>query len=129
VILVDTSVWVDHLRAGDTALAGLLEAGAVLAHPFVIGELALGNLRQREMVLSALADLPQAKVATDAEALHFIGAHALFGCGIGYVDAHLLAAVRLSAGAALWTRDKRLHTVAERLRMTPDQMRPGALNT
>ncbi len=68
-ILADTSVWVDHLRAGDKALAALLDAGMVLAHPFVIGELALGNLRQREIVLNALADLPQASVATDAEVL------------------------------------------------------------
>lgn len=128
-ILVDTSVWVDHLRAGDAALAGLLETGMVLTHLFVIGELALGNLRQRDMVLSALADLPRAKVATDAEVLHFIDAHALFARGIGYVDAHLLASARLSAGAALWTRDQRLHTVAERLGLTRGQMSPGGLNT
>lgn len=121
-ILVDTSVWVDHLRAGNEALAGLLEAGAVLAHPHVIGELALGHLSQREAVLEALFDLPQAEVATDAEVLHFIRQHALFGQGIGYVDAHLLAATRLSAGARLWTRDKRLLAVAERLRLaTPEQ--------
>lgn len=127
-ILVDTSVWVDHLRAGDKALAELLEAGMVLAHPFVIGELALGDLRQREVVLSALADLPQAGVATDREVLHFIDQHTLFGRGIGYVDAHLLAAVRLSTGASLWTRDKRLHTVADRLGLTPPQARPGDAN-
>ncbi len=114
-ILVDTSVWVDHLRAGDKMLAGLLEAGRVLAHPFVIGELALGNLRQRELVLTTLQDLPRAGVATDHEVLRFISQHALFGLGIGYVDAHLLAAVRLTAAAALWTRDKRLRGVAERL--------------
>lgn len=113
-ILVDTSVWVDHLRTGDKMLVDLLAAGRVLAHPFVIGELALGNLRQRDLVLSALGDLPQASVATAEEVLHLIGQHALFGFGIGYVDAHLLAAVRLSAGAALWTRDKRLHGAADR---------------
>lgn len=116
-ILVDTSVWVDHLRAGDKALAALLEAGTVLAHPFVIGELALGNLRQREIVLDALSNLPQASVATDAEVLHFIDHHALFGRGVGYVDAHLLAAVRLTAGTELWTNDKRLHGVANQLRL------------
>lgn len=127
-ILVDTSVWVDHLRAGDQALANLLETGTVLAHPFVTGELALGDLRQREIVLSALADLPHANVATDAEVLHFIDRHALFGRGIGYVDAHLLAAVRLSAGATLWTRDKRLHAVADRLGLTPGQAGPGDTN-
>jgi predicted nucleic acid-binding protein len=115
VILADTSVWVDHLRAGDEALATLLDGGMVLAHPFVIGELALGNLRQREVVLKALADLPHANVATDAEVLHFIEHHALSGRGIGYVDAHLLAAVTLTAGAKLWTKDKRLHGVAVQL--------------
>ncbi|MDR3470032.1 MAG: type II toxin-antitoxin system VapC family toxin [Xanthobacteraceae bacterium] len=114
-ILVDTSVWVKHLRAGDAALVAQLHAGMVLAHPFVIGELALGNLRQRDVVLTALADLPHASVATDAEVLHFIERHALFGRGIGYVDAHLLAAVRLTAGAELWTNDKRLYGVAFQL--------------
>ena len=114
-ILADTSVWVDHLRASDKALAALLDAGMVLAHPFVIGELALGNLRQREIVLKALADLPHASVATDAEVLHFIERHALFGSGIWYIDAHLLAAVQLTASAELWTNDKRLHSVAAKL--------------
>ena len=114
-ILADTSVWVDHLRASDNALAALLDTGMVLAHPFVIGELALGNLRQREIVLTALADLPHARVATDAEVLHFIERHALFGRGIGYIDAHLLAGVHLTAGAELWTNDKRLHGVAAQL--------------
>jgi len=115
VILVDTSVWVDHFRMGDKALAGLLEAGEVLAHPFVIGELALGDLRQREIVLEALSDLPCASVAADKEVLHFIDRHALFGRGLGYVDAHLLAATRLTSGAKLWTRDKRLKEVAAEL--------------
>ena len=114
-ILADTSVWVDHLRAGDKTLAALLDAGMVLAHPFVIGELALGNLRQREIVLTALADLPHAIVATDEEVLHFIERHAISGRGIGYIDAHLLAAATLTAGAGLWTKDKRLHGVAVQL--------------
>jgi predicted nucleic acid-binding protein len=87
----------------------------VLGHPFVIGELALGSLGQLQTVLTALSDLPQATVATDYEALHFIEHHALFGRGVGYIDIHLLAAVRLTAGAALWTRDKRLHAVASQL--------------
>jgi predicted nucleic acid-binding protein len=115
VILVDTSVSVDHLRVGDKALGSLLDAGMALAHPFVIGELALGNLRQRGIVLSALSNLPHASVATDAEVLHFIDRHALFGRGIGYVDTHLLAAARLTAAAELWTNDKRLHGVAVQL--------------
>jgi predicted nucleic acid-binding protein len=112
VILVDTSVWVDHLRASDAVLVGLLDAGMVLTHPFVIGELALGNLGQRETVLSALSDLPRAIVATDAEVLHFIDRYTLFRRGVGYVDTHLLAAVQLTAGAKLWTCDKRLHGTA-----------------
>jgi predicted nucleic acid-binding protein len=125
VILADTSVWVDHLRASDKVLAALLDTGLVLAHPFVIGELALGNLRQREIVLNALADLPHASVATDAEVLHFIERHALSGRGIGYIDAHLLAAVQLTAGAELWTNDKRLRGVAVKLGLafTPRQHR------
>jgi hypothetical protein len=115
VILVDTSVWIDHLRGGDRHLAALLEAGSVLAHAFVTGELALGDLKQRDLILTSLHDLPQAAVATDAEVLHFIEETALFRSGIGYVDAHLLAAVRLTAGARLWTRDKRLAQVAREL--------------
>lgn len=114
-ILVDTSVWVDHLRHGDAELTGFLKAGQVLAHRFVTGELALGSLQNRDMILSALLDLPQANVATDEEVLRFIAHHALFGIGIGYIDAHLLAAVRLSPGALLWTRDKRLLAASARL--------------
>ena len=111
-ILVDTTVWVDHLRAGDKGLAGLLEGGLVVTHPFVIGEIALGHLSPRDEVLRLLANLPTAIVATDGEILEFIDTHKLFGRGIGYIDTHLLAAVKLSAGAALWTRDKRLHGMA-----------------
>jgi predicted nucleic acid-binding protein len=115
VILIDTSVWVDHLRTGNARLGGLLDSGRVLGHPFVTGELALGNLRQRALVLNALRELPQATVATDEEVLHFIDRRTLFGLGIGYVDAHLLAAVRLTTGAKLWTRDRRLQAVATQL--------------
>ena len=114
-ILVDTSVWVDHLRAGDVTLTGLLEDGEVLVHPFVIGELALGDLRRRDDILDMLAGMPQAEVATDPEVLQFIHRHALFALGIGYVDAHLLAAARLTSGAAIWTRDRRLSAAADRL--------------
>jgi predicted nucleic acid-binding protein len=113
-ILIDTSVWVDHLRGGDTALGALLVGGDVLGL-FVTGELALGNLRQRDLVLNALRELPQAAVAADEEVLHFIDRQALFELGIGYVDAHLLAAVRLTAGTKLWTRDRRLQGVATQL--------------
>lgn len=114
-ILVDTSIWIDHLRARDEQLTQLLEAGQVLAHPFVIGELALGNLRNRDAVLGALQDMPQAGVATEPEVLHFIGKKGLFGLGIGYIDAHLLAAVLLTPGSLLWTRDKRLLAASSRL--------------
>jgi predicted nucleic acid-binding protein len=115
VILVDSSVWVDHLRKGDAILARILNAERVLAHPFVVGELALGNLRQRESILAALQDLPQATVASNTEVLRFIDQEALYGRGIGYVDAHLLASARLTAGGSLWTRDKRVRAVASRL--------------
>lgn len=114
-ILVDTSVWIDHLRAHNAQLARLLGSGSVLTHPFVIGELALGRMRQRETVLTALSDLPRATVATDAEVLSFIERQAAFGRGIGYVDVHLLAAVRLTAGTRLWTKDNRLRLFAEEL--------------
>jgi len=115
VILVDSSVWVDHLRNSDATLARMLNSARVLAHPFVIGELALGTLRQREAMLAALQNLPQATVADDAEVLRFINQEALHGLGIGYVDAHLLASARLTAGGSLWTRDKHLHAIAGRL--------------
>jgi predicted nucleic acid-binding protein len=115
VILVDTSVWIDHLRTGNEMLSVLLEGRRVLGHPFVAGELALGNLRGRDVILRALRSLPQATVASDKEVLHFIDRELLFGRGIGYVDAHLLAAARLTAGATLWTRDRRLQAVAAEL--------------
>jgi len=110
-ILVDTSVWVDHLRSGVPRLAELLQEGAVLIHPFVIGELACGNLRNRRQVLDLLHGLPAAKVASNSEVLVMIEQHQLMGCGIGYVDAHLLAAARL-AGCPLWTQDRRLAAIA-----------------
>ena len=114
-ILVDASVWVGHPRSSDEALAGLLDAGMVLTHPFVVGELALGNLRQREIVLDALSGLPRVSVATDEEVLRFIDHRALFGRGVGYVDVHLLAGVRLTGGTVLWTTDKRLRRTAAEL--------------
>ena len=114
-ILVDTSVWVDHLRAGDAALGELLNQSQVLIHPFVLGELACGNLRGRGEVLRLLKALPQAIVASHEEALFFIERNTLMGRGIGYVDAHVLAAVALGGSTQLWTRDKRLRSVAEAL--------------
>ena len=114
-ILVDTSVWVNHLRFADERLTALLHEKEVLGHPFVIGEVALGHLRQREATLRSLQRLPQAAVATHREVLRLIQAHPLHGRGIGYVDAHLLAATRLTIGASLWTADRRLETVAAEL--------------
>ena len=114
-ILVDTSVWIDHFRRGDVGLQTLLNASQVLTHPFVIGELALGNLQKREMILNFFQDLPQASVATEKEVLRFIDKESLHGIGIGYIDAHLLASLRLSPGSKLWTRDKRLLAAAGRL--------------
>jgi len=117
VILVDTSVWIDHLRTGEPELVALLQDSRVLAHPWVTGELALGHLSQRSEILRLLHYLPQAKAATDHEVLTLIDNHRLFGLGIGYVDAHLLAATMLTTGARLWTRDKRLAAVADQLRL------------
>ncbi len=114
-ILVDTSIWVDHLRSADAVLAARLNAGEVLAHPLVIGEIALGDLRRRQDVVDALLSLPAAVVAADPEVLLYIDRYALFGRGVGYVDAHLLASTALTPGTKLWTRDKRLKGVAAML--------------
>ena len=115
-MLVDTSVWVDHLRQGDAQLAAALQAGQVRVHPFVVGELACGNLRARAEVLGLLQALPPILVATGKEVLFFVDEQTLMGRGIGYVDVHLLASTRLG-GALLWTRDKKLHTIAAELGM------------
>lgn len=117
-ILVDTSVWVDHLREVNAVLVGLLEAGRVLVYPVVIGELALGHLKNRQAVLGAVSRLPLAVVATDAEVLWFIELHRVFGRGVGYGDAHLLAAAKLTAGSRLWTQDRRLGEVAAEMGLT-----------
>ncbi len=111
-ILVDTSVWVDHLRRGVDELIRLLVGSLVLTHSYVVGEIACGNLHNRSEVLTLISDLPRIAVATDEEVLFFIEQHELMGRGIGYIDAHLLAAVSLAAPARLWTRDKRLATLA-----------------
>ena len=114
-ILVDTSVWVDHLRAGEAQLVALLERSAVVMHPMVIGELACGNLTDRETLLSLWRNLPQLAAATDAEVLFFLEHHRLWGRGVGYIDVHLLASVSLNTRAELWTRDRRLQDSAKRL--------------
>jgi predicted nucleic acid-binding protein len=114
-ILVDTSVWVDHLRRANLELVDLLERGQVLVHPFVVGEIACGSLSDREAALELLRQLPAAAVADPDEALGFIELRGLHGNGIGYVDLHLLASAALTAGSTLWTRDKRLRETAEAL--------------
>lgn len=114
-ILVDTSVWVDHLRKADARLASALEQGRVVTHPFVVGEIACGSLRNRPLILELLRDLPGAVVAENDEVLGFMERHRLHGRGIGYVDVHLLAAVALTPGSLLWTRDRRLHAAAREL--------------
>jgi predicted nucleic acid-binding protein len=114
-ILVDTSVWVDHFRRGDAGLAELLGHGKVLIHPFVIGEMACGNLPTRRATLDLLQHLPCAVVADTDEVLGFIERRSLHGKGIGYVDVHLLASTALTADARLWTRDTRLRATAEAL--------------
>ena len=110
-ILLDTSVWVDHLRLGDALVVQALESGQAAVHSFVIGELACGNLKSRAGVIGLLQALSQVPTATDDEVLYFIDKHQLMGRGIGYVDAHLLAASTIS-GSLLWTRDKRLRSIA-----------------
>ena len=110
-VLVDTSVWIDHLRRGNSELAARLEHGDVWCHPFIVGELACGNLANRDEILHRLEALPRAEVAEHPEVLLFLEAHDLPGRGIGWVDAHLLASARLTR-LCLWTLDKQLATVA-----------------
>jgi len=114
VILVDTSVWVDHLRAADRRLAGLLEDGQVLCHPYVVGELACGNLRRRAEVLALLAALPRLPALPTEEVMRFVDGHRLMGKGLGWVDVHLLAAA-FASRETLWTKDRRLADAANRL--------------
>lgn len=116
-VLVDSSVWIDHLRENDATLAQLLIQNEVLIHPFVRGELALGNLRQRAHILGLLDNLPQATVAYTDEVNFYIEKHRLFGLGIGLIDVHLLASTQLTENTILWTRDKRLMTAATRLNL------------
>jgi predicted nucleic acid-binding protein len=114
VILADTSVWVDHLRKGHRRLADLLQEGAVLCHPFVIGELACGRMKNRDEILDLLATLPSAPTATHEEVMRFVADRRLAGKGIGWIDAHLLCSALLGR-ASLWTRDKALDAAARKL--------------
>jgi predicted nucleic acid-binding protein len=121
-MLVDTSVWIDHLREGNPALASALEEGEVLCHPYVQGELACGNLRNRDEILSLLSALPQPPLATHAEALAVVEQRSLMGSGLGWVDIHLLGSALL-AGIPLWTLDRPLADAA--IRLGVGSARPG----
>jgi predicted nucleic acid-binding protein len=114
-ILVDTSIWIDHFRVGNVRLSELLESGRVYSHPFVICELALGNLQNRTFILDLLERLPQATSATTAEVMYFIEQYQIAGTGIGYVDASLLASAKLS-DLRLWTFDKKLLSATEKIK-------------
>jgi predicted nucleic acid-binding protein len=115
-MLVDTSVWVEHLRRGDPKLIALLGQDEVECHPFVIGELACGSLRRRAEVLTLLQRLPQVPVVANDEVLAFIERHRLMGRGIGWIDAHLLASAALG-NTLIWSRDRRLAEVARELHL------------
>jgi predicted nucleic acid-binding protein len=119
-ILVDTSIWIDHLHRSDATLSVLLNDAQVCIHPMIVGELALGSLRDRRTILGLLSDLPNTAVATHAEVLPFVELHALHGIGLSLVDVHLLAALRLSARDRLWTRDRRLRLAADKLGVSGD---------
>jgi predicted nucleic acid-binding protein len=114
-ILVDASVWIDHIRAPNEFLEGLLERGDVLTHAAIIGEIALGHIRKRRDVLVELRKIPKSETANDEEVFEFIERYRLYGIGIGYIDAHILASAFLTPGARLWTRDKRLRATAGKL--------------
>jgi predicted nucleic acid-binding protein len=114
-ILADTAIWVDHLNRGDARMAALLEAEEIVLHPHVLGEIALGSLRNRAAILGALAAMPFVMVAEEDEVLALIEQRRLCGTGIGLVDAHLLASAVLTPETRLWTRDRRLREAAERL--------------
>lgn len=116
-VLVDTSIWVSHLREGNATLEALLRNAQAMSHDFIVGELACGNLRNRKEILSLLQTLPCASTVEPAELLHFIERQSLMGAGIGFVDAHLLASAQL-AHLSLWTTDAPLRRAADKLRLS-----------
>ncbi len=120
-ILVDTSVWVDHLRRTDRVVAAQLAAGLVLTHPFVVGEIACGVMARRAETLALLQELPVTSVASHAEVLGFIERHSLASRGVGYVDLHLLASAMMTPHTLLWTRDRRLAAVTGELGLTYEE--------
>jgi predicted nucleic acid-binding protein len=113
-VLVDTSVWVAHLQKGIGGLEALLDEGDVICHPFIVGELACGNLKNRAEILSLLQTLPMANHAEHEEVMHFIENYSLMGKGLGYIDMHLLASAMLTK-VPVWTLDKRLSTISSKL--------------
>ena len=117
-ILIDASIWIDHVRTPDDLLLQLLDNKSVLTHPFIIGEIALGHVRQRLLLLELLKKLPRVAVAEENEVLEFIRSHRLDGLGIGLIDVHLLASTQLTPGASIWTRDRKFRAVAERLKLS-----------
>ncbi len=114
-IVVDTVIWIDHFHHRNDKLAELMDERLALMHPYVLGEIALGSLRDRSAVIAIAGKLPRPPVAEPAEVLNLIASAGLAGSGIGYVDAHLIASTILTSNGALWTRDKRLQAAAERL--------------
>lgn len=121
--LIDTSIWIDHFRRADARLDRLVANEQVLGHPHVTGELACGKLPRRQEFVGLMSDLPQAHIADDNEVLELIERHRLMGSGIGYLDAHLLASTFMTAGACLWTRDRRLAKVSLDLKIAAPQTR------
>lgn len=115
-VLVDTSVWIDHFRYGENDLVELLRENGVFIHPLIVGELACGNLRQRTEILPLLQFLPEAELSSHSEVLQFVEKRELFGRGIGWIDAHLLASCMLS-DSSLWTKDKSLLKIAKALKI------------
>jgi predicted nucleic acid-binding protein len=113
-VLVDTSVWVSHLRQGNVALEKLLDVGEVVCHPFIVGELACGNLRNRREIITYLQSLPMAILAEDEEVLKFIENNRLMGKGLGYIDVHLIASAVLT-NVPLWTLDKTLEKFTKKI--------------
>jgi predicted nucleic acid-binding protein len=117
IVLVDTSVWISHFRKGNARLQDLLKEGKVACHPFIIGELACGNIKNRQEILALLEALPKTVLAGHEEVLYFIEQHQLLGKGLGYVDTHLLASTQLS-GYFLWTLDNNLKAAADELNLS-----------
>ena len=113
-ILVDTSIWVNHLRAGSPRLVSFLQESLVLTHSFVIGELACGMLKNRSEIFALLQALPKAEIADDHEVLHLLKSQKLYGRGLGWIDSHLLASAQLTGGG-LWTADGALLKAAIKL--------------